>query len=504
MKELYQLVKIISPNKIKGLETVSSGGEEGSNIQRLYYYLTQNEGLSEEELAFKFYSGKHRMMYFNRLKQELKGRLVNTLFLIDATGPQYAEVAQAYYHCYKNATAIKILLAKGARQAAVSLARETFRKAELFEFTDILLSLSKDLRFHYGTILGNSKQFEFYNKQVHYYQEVYWAELKAEEYYSALALTFSVSGASKAEYSEQASSYAEEMEQAMKRYHSYRLNLYAFTVIALRYEIANDHENTIATCKRALKYFEKRKRLSSRQALYNFSYRMLSSFILLRRLKEGEKVALRCLQWIDKGLFNWFKAMEYLFIICLHAEKYQKAYEVCMEVIAHDSFSRQYSTVQELWHINEAYIYYFILAGIVKVEGSGSVKKFRVSKLLNEVPTYSKDKRGSNISVLILQILFLLQQKQYDKIIDRVESLRTYTHRYLRRDETFRSNCFIKLLTQLPASNFHKAAVIRKSRRYWEKLKSVGIIHNQSADLEVVPYEKLWKFVLNSLEGQGS
>ncbi|MCB9298861.1 MAG: hypothetical protein H6559_37940 [Lewinellaceae bacterium] len=55
------------------------------------------------------------------------------------------------------------------------------------------------------------------------------------------------------------------------------------------------------------------------------------------------------------------------------------------------------------------------------------------------------------------------------------------------------------MLMQLPAANFHKAAVIRKSRKYWEKLNSVGIINNQSADLEVMPYEKLWRFVLESL-----
>ncbi|MCB0584686.1 MAG: hypothetical protein KDD06_05080 [Phaeodactylibacter sp.] len=500
MEDLNQLIGIVSPNKVKNIELVFSGRGEGSNLQRLYRAIAEADGVSEEELIPKFFTGKNRKEYFNRLKRELKGRLVNTLFLIDANDSKYSEVARAYYNCYKNSAAIKILLARGARQVAVQLAEETMKAAERFEFTDILLSLAKDLRFHYGTILGDSEMFRHYNKKAHHYSQLYLMELKAEEYYTALALTFSVSRASKVEFSQDAARYAEEMEQLLREHHSYRFNLYAFTVIALRYEMANDHELTIATCQRALNYFENKEHLTSRQALFNFSFRMLSSYILLRRLDEGKKLAMRCLQWVDKGLFNWYRVMEFLFILYLHSEEYEEACEICREVVGHESFSKQYSAVQESWYIYEAYAYYFISMGIVEVENDDPLRKFRLSRFLNEVPTFSKDKKGKNISILILQVLFLLQQQQFGKIIDRMESLRTYTHRYLRRDETFRSNCFIKMLMQLPASAFHKAAVVRKSKKYWEKLRTVGIINNQSADLEAVPYETLWQFVLKSLD----
>lgn len=500
MEELIQLIKIVSPNKVKALEVIHSGMSSESKIQRLYRHIAEDDSIEEEELVSKFYKGKNKRSYFNRLKRELRSRLINTLFLIDANSDGYSEVASAYYNCYKNAAAVKVLLAKGARQVAMRLAEETLKNAELFEFTDILLSLSKDLRFHYATILGNSNMFIDYNNRVDHYSQVYLAELKAEEYYSALALTFSISGAAKAEFSKQAELYAREMEETITKYHSYRLNLYAFTVIALRYEMANDYENNIATCRRAIAYFEKKQHLASRQALFNFFFRMIPSFILLGRLEEGEEAIQHCLKWIDKGLFNWFRIKEFLFTIYLHSERYQEAYEVYKEVVGQKNFSKQYSAIQEVWYINEAYMYYFMSIGIIKAGEKDYIKRFRPSKFLNEVPTYAKDKRGINIAILILQVLVLLQQQQYDKIIDRVESLRTYMHRYLRRDETFRSNCFIKMLTQLPTANFHKVAVIRKTKKYWEKLQSVDIINNQSAELEAIPYETLWRFVLESLE----
>lgn len=117
------------------------------------------------------------------------------------------------------------------------------------------------------------------------------------------------------------------------------------------------------------------------------------------------------------------------------------------------------------------------------------------------MPIYSKDKRDANISILILQMLFLLHQKKYNEIIDRAESLKTYTYRYLRRDDTFRSHCFIRMLLTLPDCSFHKAAVLRKADQYWQQLKEVPLnVAKQSAEIEIVPYEMLWEFVLESLD----
>ena len=128
MKELRQLIEIISPNKVKAIELVYSGSEEGSNIQELYRSIAEDDSISEEELISRFYKGRNKRSYFNRLKRELKVRLINTLFLIDANDPKYSEVASAYYTCYKNAAAIKVLLARGARQVAVRLAEDTLKE----------------------------------------------------------------------------------------------------------------------------------------------------------------------------------------------------------------------------------------------------------------------------------------------------------------------------------------------------------------------------------------
>jgi tetratricopeptide (TPR) repeat protein len=198
--------------------------------------------------------------------------------------------------------------------------------------------------------------------------------------------------------------------------------------------------------------------------------------------------------------YNWYKTLIVQFIVFNHSNQFDKAYDTYLKAVSHSNFSKQYSEVREIWYINEAYVYYFHVKAAISTPVNKRLKKFRLNKFLNEVPVFSRDKRGMNINILILHVLLLLHRKEYEKVADRAEALRAYTKRYLRKDETFRSNCFIKMLIQIPASNFHKAAVSRNTADLYKKLTSVGIAHNKSAEVEIVPYETLWEFALSSLD----
>ena len=501
MKELVELVEILNPNKLKEVASLRDVSNSNTRIAQLYNTLYEERELSEELLVERLFGqgDRHRSNY-NRIKRQLKERLINSLFLVDANKAKYLTMAQAHNWCYKNTAAVKILLGKKARNSAISIAEETYKVAEKFEFTDVLLNLSKDLRVHYGNVGADEKKYLYYNQKTKYYTEVFLAELKAEEYFSELSNTFAVSKSSKSEFKEKAKIYAEELELILKRFHSYRLNLFGYTVIAYYYEMSHDYLNTIDTCDMALNYFESRNHLANKTARYTFYFRKVASLILLGQLEKALITTETCLVLEKPGLHNWYITQIYRFIIFLHSKQYTKTYDVYKEAIEHPNFTKQYPSVKETWYIYEAYTYFFFLKNAIDVPLNDRLKKFRLNKFLNEIPGYSKDKRGMNISVLILQILFLLHQKEYGKIIDRVEALRTYTHRYLRKDATFRSNCFIKMLLQLPNANFHKAAVERKTADLRKKLSSVGIINNQSAEVEIVPYEVLWEFVLDSLE----
>lgn len=136
-------------------------------------------------------------------------------------------------------------------------------------------------------------------------------------------------------------------------------------------------------------------------------------------------------------------------------------------------------------------------------ESDENFSKFKPGKFFNETPIFSKDKRGMNIPILVIQILFMISQRKYNDAVDRIEAIEKYCSRYLRKDDTFRSNCFIKMLLQIPISGFHKTAVIRKSEKHRKQLETVSIdVANQASEIEILPYEDLWNFALECLDNE--
>ena len=104
------------------------------------------------------------------------------------------------------------------------------------------------------------------------------------------------------------------------------------------------------------------------------------------------------------------------------------------------------------------------------------------------------------MSLLIFQFIFLLFEKKYNNVIDRVDALNQYAYRYLRVDTNLRSNCFIKMLTKIPKADFHPIRVEAYTKSLHNKLVDTPkIISSQALSIEVIPYENLWELVMDIL-----
>src|SRR5690606_26274487 len=124
-----------------------------------------------------------------------------------------------------------------------------------------------------------------------------------------------------------------------------------------------------------------------------------------------------------EGHSNWYFVLELHLMLAFHTNKFQKAYEVLRTALQHPGYKKLPESVREQWAIYKAYVQYFISIGKINNQGKEQVQSFRIGKFLNEVPTFSKDKRGVNISIIIIQILFLLYKREFGQVIDRVEAL---------------------------------------------------------------------------------
>jgi hypothetical protein len=502
LSELSSLAKAISRNKIKQIELLGREAEPTSDADRLYRALQEDVYESEAEAAEAFYGDvRYRRHYFGRLKRKLREKLVNTLFFVDIGRPDFSDMQKAYYSCYRYAVAVKVLIGRFSRKLAAPLARHTLRKAIQYEFTDIILMMANELRFHYGAMEGQERAFWRYDELVRRYQLIYQAELSLEGHYTELAMHFSAAKATRLDIYQKAKAYAAFAEEQLLAAQSYQIGLYAFSTIVMQYQIRNEHEGLLESCDRALAYFGAQQGLSLSIGLFSFSFKKLPSLIMFGKYEAAEETVQYCLELAPEGRLNYFKVMEYYLILSFHAQRYEQALQIRERAHAVPGIEQQGAAGTESWQLYDAYLHLFAAMGKIGQPPSGGARAFRLNRFLNSLPQYTKDKRGANITILVLQVLFLLQQKRYGVIIDRVEALKTYTSRYLRKDETFRSNCFLKMLLLLPACRFHKVALKNQAAPLRKRLDEMPMhAAQQNLEVEIVPYEMLWELVLELLE----
>ena len=504
MKNIIEIVKTLDQYKHPYYLQIIGKADQPPTLVRKFYEGVKSGKFNTEISASETLLGcSPSDQPYQDLKVKLRNRLLNTVFFINTkkikSDNKYDKIA---IRCHKKWTAAKILYSLGAKDTAADIARQILPQARKAEISHMIVDLVSYLRFYYGAVQGNQKKFDHYNTLFHQYDQIVRWENKAQEYYAQLALYFTNSREEKSAIYEKAKSYYEELEAAIYEYKTHRLIFYGGLIKLITHMSINDYETSIEICKEMQNLLDTNPLYPS-TGKATFMHQQLICCIQLKLFKEGEELATKALSFLKPGFYNWFKHQELFFLLSTHTKNYQRAYEVLQETKKTKGFNKLDKNSKEIWIIYDMYAKYLVSQDKIELP-EGQSRKVRLAKFLNEVPTYSQDKRGMNIAILVIQILFYIQRKDYDAAIDRIEAIEKYCSRYLKRDNDYRSNCFIRMILQLPAARFHPIASLRKAKKYHDALMSQPIeVAKQAHSIEIVPYEDLWEIALGSLDRKG-
>lgn len=500
MENLKELIYIVNQNKIKKIELLDLSDKNCSRVNRLYQAISKGEVDSDEDAFERLFKGQQSKSAYRNLKVQLRKRLINTLFFIDAYKGGTTDRQTAYFELQKDFAAAQLLMAKNARHAGVDLMERLLKAAEHYEFTDLVFSICRILRLHYGAQLGDEKKYEEYQQLYVRYREIDHLENKAEEYYSDLILYYVKDASTKAALQSAARRYYEELAPSLGENATYKLYFYTSLVRLFQYTCINDYPGAVPVCDEIIRFFED-KPFEANTPIQICLHHQLVAYLQLGLYEQGENVAVRSEKMMEAGSFNWFKNLEYLFLLAMHTGNYQRAYTVFRKAVDHKRFSTLPEPVAELWNLYHAYLHFLIELGkIAPEEGDRHFTAFRINRFLNDMPIFSKDKKGMNIAVLSIQILFYILRGNYNTAIDRIEAIEKYCSRYLFKEHTLRSYYFIKLLLTIPQASFHRTAVARHARPYLEKLRAFSIEEaTEFHKIEIIPYETLWALILDTL-----
>lgn len=505
MRNLIEISKIVTKKRISKIEIFDKSllNKKDSKFNEFYDGLINEQFTTDEEAASFLYGTTPLDDKYRQLKSRFTKRLLNTLFFLDANDPSFSNYHSAYYTCNKNWALIRILLSSGARNSAVKLAAKTLTVAQQYRFSDIILNCTRILMSN-SSLTGNEKEYDSYSEITKKAFRDLEAEMQAEEMYQRLSINFASSATAKVELSQKAEEYVSEVNKLCESSDSYNIHYMKYQIWILASQIRGDYIETIRACEEAEKYIRDNPPFYQKMKLAQTALNKISCYLQLRDYENGRKNAEKCLELFSEGSNNWFIFLEYYFLLAMHTENYINAAGIYLKVVNHPRFSYTNDDHQEKWKIFEAYLnYIFETENLNKdlLSSEGSKRKFRLLKFLNEVPNFTKDKRGYNVAILVIQILYMLEKGDYAGIINRSEALNVYCSRYLRKDESYRSSCFLKMLLTMEKEDFRYERTKQMALKYYRKMTEgdpTGI--NKVYEWEIIPYETLWEKVLNRLK----
>lgn len=473
-----------------------------TKLASLYDGIVSGSYATDCDAQGHLYPGEDSTNSYRKLKSSLKKQLKEAVLLFDERKPDFNDYQKAYYQCHKEWAAVKILLGRNAREVAVDIAQSLLNRSRKYEFSDLAMDMASVLRLHYGARMGDGEKFQIYNNLLKEYRKLFFLEQEAQEAYIDLVINYVNNRSPKSEQHTRAKAASDRLHAAIAGKESRQLQLYVYLIDLMVCTTVYNYSGALQVCQEAIEYFEN-KPYCDKLPLQIFYYQELVCYIQLCQFNEGKEVADKCLEFMVEGSFNWFKYQELYFILAMHTSEYENGVRIFEEATQHPRFSFLPENVREIWKIYEAYLYF--LKTLDKIQempqSTDGYNSFRLSRFLNEVIVFSKDKSGLNAAILIAQIMTLISEKRHEEAIDRLDTTQQYCYRYLKTEHTRRTYYFLKMMLKIPHLGFNKEAILQKTQKILDQLKATPLeVANQAVEVEIIPYEVLWEYLLQTLD----
>lgn len=500
MEKLKELVGVVSPNKIKTITLIGNGRRGDTKLHKLYELVADQKVSNDEEAFQRLYPNSRSKGSYYKLKHELRERLFNTLFFIDAKKVKSSDRQSAYLRCQWLLSASAILVLMRAWSNAMVVTKSALDIAEKYEFTNEAISASRRLMLA-NKLRGTDKTVSNYSLKLLSAVSLQQKETLAEIYWTQLSLSYVKESSYKAQVVSKAESYCYLLNKIESSQTSLKL-IYLETMISACAKMANhDFDLAAVILEEGLETVTSYDRFRDVNSTYGIAVNLLACYIALKHHNQARKVLEVLYANVVVGTYNWYKTRELHFTLLMHTKLYDEAEVLFEDVVSQKTYAKQPAFVREAWTVYGAYLHILRQGNRLTGQPEAAPRAFRIQRYLNELPTFARDKRGHNVTVIISQIVLLLQQQNYDGLIDRFEAVNKYRERYVSREVNFRSNVFLHMFREVSRKNFVKADVLAATAELRLLLDEEPVdVISPGYDQEVLPYEDVWELLLECLE----
>ncbi len=502
MKSLLEISKIVTKKRVSKIEIFDEQTlkRKKSKFNEFYEALQSGKFATDQGAATFLYDTSPTDDRYRQLKSRFRKRLLDTLFFLDVNRPAASSYDRAYFTCNKDWTLVKILLANNADDTAALLARQILKRGLKYKFADVIVNCARILR-KYSAETGDEKNFELYDQYGKQYQDILNAEIRSEEFFQRVTMHYTKPYAKIKILEEKISTYCQALESLSEMFDSPVLVYTKYLVWVYRYHMVRDFQSVISTCEKIEEYAENNPNYYQAANLETVYIKKMSAYLHLNEFDAGRQVAETAFKKLLQGSNAWFDLMEHYFLLAIQTDNINQAYGIFQRVVGHKAYKKVDVGVKNKWHLFELYLQYFF--STTKGEANVMIKstrksKFKLGKFLNDPVLYPLKYRIFSIQSIIVQVLFLIDQKKYELATDKIDQLRVFANR-LNSIESFRVINFIRLLQQLSKADFEVDQISIADKYYQRLLEQPMYYRGTPSELEVIPWEKLWNHILGRL-----
>jgi hypothetical protein len=492
MHQLKEISKLVTEKRSKKIGFIYHGKTTG-RYREIAEGIAKDRINSDSEIGdiigAKAGSGK-----FKVFKSRLKEKLLNNLFFLDLNDENSTPYSRAIKTTGRNSYCINLLLMLSASSAGAALAKNTLKIALEFELFDVALFCSRVLRKQ-NSYRGDLALYQYYNDLVEKFHQLVYAEDKSSEYLEWIYVNQVNTNVFKKEVIEQTRHHIELSTALSTQYHTYQTGLRYFRLKAIYEDLCQNYDASLKTWVDFEQFLDNYKKYEYRIRIGESALQQLYCHLCTGNYTDGRICAQKSETLFGLHSNNWFIYKEYYFLLCMHSGNYKEADFTIGLINSIPHFRLWHRNRQEKWKIFEAYNYI-----IQRANNKDARYNFKLSKFLNDIPSFNKDKEGFNTAVIIIQIMLLLLDRNFSKLPDKVEALKRYANRYFKKEAVYRSHIFMKMLIIADKCNYNKSTTLTKTAALYESLSSPFFARGNSYDgIEIVPYKDLWGIVINTL-----
>ncbi len=496
MEELHKLISIVKQKSQRSIQLVNQNfRKKQKSKDNLLYEGIVNELFPNEKIAAKhlFHTDPGNRNYRNT-KAKLKQKLFNHLYFLDYNKTGYTAYMKAKYECLHLLHQMKILIMEDAGCIAIKKLPQLINTSKEFELIELALEGLLLLRREFS-LQGKCSSLNISEKEINNIKPLHKAILKAEDIYFDTMVLIKKSFSSGKKVLYQIPSEIEEVEQMASHFNSARLTILSKYLRITYHEMLDEFDEVLKVCNELeTKYIPSDISMIKVDIDYSrITFLKIFSLSALNKTEEGIEYINQKVKLFKDGTDNWFKIKENQFLLLMKGEKIHQATKVFRSIRINKNYNLLDKRIKNRWTIYRAYILFINDTKLIKWG-------FDIDHFKETMPRYTKKLMGYQIATLIIQYMFYLREGNVPKVREKLNALIPLSSLHLDKRHNYRSSVFIRMLEIVDEKEFDVNLIREKCKNYLLKLTKTQIPPDHQQEMEIIPLEILWEYVLNILK----